>query len=88
MLNTGMIESHPDHGDLADELRERRAAFRRLLAEKLRRWVDEGRAQSLARYLTAAMQGMAIQARDGADFSELDAIATEVCCGLEAQFRE
>lgn len=87
MLNTGMIANHPDHGELARELAERRAAFRRLLAEKLRRWVAGGRAETLARYLTSVMQGMAIQARDGASVAELQAVSDEVCSGLEAESR-
>ncbi len=77
MLNTGLIASHPDHADLARELTERRAAFRDLLARKLRFWVDDERAENLARYLTTVMQGMAIQARDGATAGELQAIVDE-----------
>ena len=88
MLNTGMIESRPDHGELADELTARRAAFRGLLAAKLERWVDRDRAASLARCLTASMQGMAIQARDGAGLAELQAIVAEISSGLKAQFRD
>ncbi|MEJ1968557.1 MAG: helix-turn-helix domain-containing protein [Rhizomicrobium sp.] len=77
MLNTGLIASHPDHADLARELAERRAAFRRLLAQKLCCWVDGERAENLARYLTTLMQGMAIQARDGATADELQAVINE-----------
>jgi AcrR family transcriptional regulator len=77
MLNMGMITNHPDHVDLARELVERRAAFRHLLVEKLHCWVDGERAESLARYLTTVMQGMAIQAKDGATADELQAIADD-----------
>ncbi len=77
MLNTGMIASHPDHADLAREFAARRAAFRELLAGKLRAWVPEPRANRLARYIVAVMQGLPIQARDGYDLDELRAVAAE-----------
>ena len=84
MLNTGMIASHPDHEDLARELIGRRASFRYLLAGKLGLWVDQSRAESLARYLTTVMQGMAIQARDGASLDELQSISREAYSALHA----
>ena len=83
MVNTGMMASHPDHAELAGELVERRTAFRRLLAAKLLRWVDANRAESLSRYLSAMMQGMAVQARDGATVTDLKAIAEEACSSLD-----
>lgn len=83
MLNTGMIASHPDHEDLVRDLSERRAAFRHLLGEKLQRWVDAARAVAVARCVTSVMQGMAIQARDGASEDELRMVVDEICAGLE-----
>lgn len=85
MLNTGMIGSHPDNAEIANHLVERRAAFRRLLDEKLRRWVDGDRAALLSRFLTTVMQGMAVQAWDGATIDELRALVDEVCLGLTAR---
>ncbi|WP_238542444.1 TetR/AcrR family transcriptional regulator [Sphingomonas sp. PAMC 26621] len=73
MLNTGMIASHPDHAELAQELVQRRAAFRTLLAEKLRQWLTAEPAERLSRFITAIMQGLAIQARDGYSLAELQA---------------
>jgi AcrR family transcriptional regulator len=74
MLNTGMIASHPDHADLAHELVQRRAAFRSLLAEKLLRWVSRPHADRLSRFITAVMQGLAIQARDGYNLDDLQEV--------------
>lgn len=71
MLNTGMIASHPDHADLAQELVQRRLAFRTLLTEKLLYWVSAQQAARLSRFIAAVMQGLAIQARDGYSLDEL-----------------
>jgi AcrR family transcriptional regulator len=68
MLNTGMITSH---ADLAQELVQRRSAFRTLLTEKLLNWVPASDADRLSRFLTAVIQGLAIQARDGYSLGEL-----------------
>ncbi|WP_428376804.1 TetR/AcrR family transcriptional regulator [Lichenicoccus sp.] len=82
MLNTGMITSHPDHAGIAKEVADRRTAFRALLTTKLQVWVDPDRAGRLARFLTAVMQGMAIQACDGATTLELLALADQAASGL------
>ncbi len=77
MLNTGMVVCHPDHEAIRQDVARRRAEFRRYLAITLTRWVDSERADKLARYLLAIMQGMAIQARDGVSLAELMDIAAE-----------
>ena len=77
MLNTGMIASHPDLADLARELTERRAAFRILLADKLRRWLPDAESERVARYVVAVMQGLAIQARDGYELEDLRGVAAD-----------
>lgn len=76
MLNTGMIASHPDHADLARELAERRADFRDLLKQKLLHWVSESDADRLSRFITAMMQGLAVQARDGYSLEELQMVVS------------
>ena len=68
MLNTGMITCH---ADLAKELVQRRSAFRTSLAEKLLKWVPTREADRLSRFLSAVIQGLAIQARDGYSLAEL-----------------
>ncbi|MBS1063846.1 TetR/AcrR family transcriptional regulator [Gluconobacter wancherniae] len=77
MLNTGMIASHPDHEDLARDLAQRRAQFRALLIDTLQRWMSRERATRLSFYVTAVMQGMAIQARDGFRQAQLQAVVDE-----------
>ncbi len=83
MLNTGMVTAHPDHAELVEEVATRRREFQKLLARRIERWADTGRAETLARYLAAVMQGMAVQARDGASRDELLAIAREACARLD-----
>jgi AcrR family transcriptional regulator len=68
MLNTGMVTSH---ADLAQELVQRRSAFRTLLTEKLLTWVAKSEAERLSRFIVAFIQGLAIQARDGYNLDEL-----------------
>ena len=77
MLNTGMIASHPDHADLARELVQRRAAFRELLSDKLLSWGPRSQANRLSLFITAIMQGLAIQARDGHTLGELQEVVNE-----------
>lgn len=77
MLNTGMIASHPDHEDLARDLAQRRAQFRALLTDTLQRWVSREHATRLSSYVTAVMQGMAIQARDGFRQEQLQVVVDE-----------
>lgn len=84
MLTTGMIASHPDHADLAHELAQRRAAFRELLAAKLRHWLAPARANRLSRYIVAVMQGLAIQARDGYSLKDLREVASEALNAIPA----
>ncbi|WP_416066723.1 TetR/AcrR family transcriptional regulator [Rhizobium sp. ZK1] len=85
MISSGMIQSGADHADLARELAERRNAIREMIAETLGRWLDPDRAVSLARYLVAVLQGLSIQARDGASRQELQQVSAEVIAGVKAR---
>ena len=82
MVNTGMLASHPDHADLAAELADRRAAFRRLLTDKLQAWMPPSEAGRLARFVVAVMQGLAIQARDGYALAELRAVVADALASV------
>ena len=77
MLNTGMIASHPDHADLAQELTKRRKAFCALLAGRLLQWVPQAEADRLSRFIVAIMQGLAIQACDGYSLEDLQGVVAE-----------
>ena len=85
MISSGMIQCGPDHAELARELAERRNEMRDMIAETLGRWLDPDRAVSLARYLVAVLQGLSIQARDGASRQELRQVSDEVIAGVKAR---
>lgn len=71
LISNGMIVSHPDNREVAQALAERRAAFRRAIEENLLRWLPAADAHELARYLVTVLQGLSMQARDGATMEEL-----------------
>lgn len=81
MVSDGLAACAAEHRDLAADLARRRRRMRADLARSLERWVDRPTAQSLARYLTALLQGISIQARDGASARELSAIVEMACSG-------
>lgn len=82
MISSGVIACHADHAALAAIMTGRRNAIREALARRLRRWLDEKEAAALARHLAAVMQGISIQARDGASPQELQEIIGPVVAGL------
>ncbi len=71
LISNGMIVSHPDNREVAQALADRRAAFRRAIGESLLRWLPAADAHELARYLVTILQGLSMQARDGATIEEL-----------------
>lgn len=71
MISNGMLATASEHDDLARELAERRLALRDAISGKLRRWLSEAEAASMARYLSAVLQGLSVQAKDGATLEEL-----------------
>lgn len=85
MISSGMVQAGADHADLARELAERRNAMRDMIAQTLGRWLDPEPAVSLARYLVAVLQGLSIQARDGASRQELQQVSAEVIAGVRAR---
>lgn len=85
MVSSGMVASHPDHAELAGELSVRRDSLRQQIAAALQPWVGDTRAPTLARHLAAVMQGISVQARDGATAVELQGIVDEIVAGLGAR---
>ncbi|RZS74077.1 TetR family transcriptional regulator [Phyllobacterium myrsinacearum] len=85
MISSGMIQCGEDHADLARELAERRGLMRDSIMLKLQPWVDRDRAVSLSRYLVTILQGLSVQARDGASREELKQVAGEVAAGIKAR---
>ncbi len=83
MITSGMLACGRAHAALAEELAERRRAFRTALEGKLLRWAAPSEAAALARYLVAIMQGLSAQARDGASPLELADIAERARTSLK-----
>lgn len=71
LIASGMIVCHPDNREVAEGLADRRAFFRQAIGERLAHWIPEAMAQDLSRYLVTVLQGLSMQARDGATFEEL-----------------
>ena len=88
MVSSGMVACHPGHAELAHELSARRDRLRQQIGAALQPWVGETRAPALARHVAAVMQGISIQARDGAAADDLQEIVDEVVAGLAAHASE
>ena len=84
MISDGLVSCGEAHRDLAADLARRRRKLRAALARGLERWVDKAAARSLARYVAALLQGLSIQARDGASATELRTVIDVACAGLFA----
>jgi AcrR family transcriptional regulator len=81
---TGAVENSAVREFLADRRRDMRNTIR----DRLARGVDDGdltaspaRLDAIARYYTTVVQGLSVQARDGADRGELEAVVT---CAMAA----
>ena len=85
MVSSGMIACHPDNAALARDLAARRDAMRERIAQALRPFADGEEGRRLARHLAAVMQGISIQARDGATPAELQEIIEDVVAGVAAR---
>ncbi len=77
MVSSGMLQCAEEHASLARVLSDRRDAMREAIADALGRWLDPARSRSFARFLVAVLQGMSVQARDGATRAELEEVIKE-----------
>lgn len=75
MISIGLLTSNPDHDDLAAEVQGRRTALAYRFTEELGHWLPRHRCNEIAVFLCAVLQGIAVQARDGASLADLRAIA-------------
>ncbi len=75
MVSLGLLACHPDHGQLGDELATRRHDMAVSLEHELRRWLPPARSGEASRFLCAVLQGIAVQAKDGATAPDLRATA-------------
>ena len=87
LISSGMVACHPDHAPLARETAVRRDRMRDRIAQTLRPLAGSHDLPRMARHLAAVMQGMSIQARDGATRAELQDIVEETVSGLAARSR-
>ncbi|TBZ41336.1 TetR/AcrR family transcriptional regulator [Rhizobium leguminosarum] len=78
MVSSGMLQCAEEHASLALAVSKRRDAMREAISEALGRWLDPDRSKSLARFLVVVLQGMSVQARDGATRGELEEVIEEV----------
>ena len=85
MVSSGMIACAPEHESLASEMAGRRRAFQDQLGMKLRRWLDSRKAAALARWAACLVQGLSIQARDGATEAELQGIVRQSLLSLQGR---
>lgn len=71
MISLGLLFSHPDHAQLGDELSARRHDMAVRLENDLGHWLPPGRCCEAARFICAVLQGIAVQAKDGATARDL-----------------
>lgn len=86
MISSGMIVCHPEHVALARDAAARREAMYGRIAEALQPFAGLDEIRRLARHLTAVMQGISIQTRDGATPTELQEIVEDVVSGVAARY--
>ena len=85
MVSSGMVQCAAEHTRLAAELASRRYTNRAAIAKELVRWLDQADAGALASYLAAVLQGVSIQARDGASREDLLRVTEEAIAGVVAR---
>ncbi len=85
MITNGMLTCRAAHTALARHAAARREAMREKVARALAPFGSPDEMCRLARHVFAVMQGMSIQARDGATRAELQVIVEEVVSGIAAR---
>ena len=85
MVSSGMLDCALEHEELGRDLSARRRAMREAIAIALSRWLDPQAADALAGYLSVILQGLSVQARDGAGREELQRTADEAVAGIRAR---
>ena len=85
MVSTSMVQSGAEHAEIARDLTVRRRAIRDALAAEFGRWLSPDMASATAGHIAAVMQGLAVQARDGASRADLEVVVEEVIAGIKAR---
>ncbi|WP_395334697.1 helix-turn-helix domain-containing protein [Novosphingobium sp. BL-8H] len=85
MISIGLVEGAVEQHELVIELRNRRRELRDRIAETLCKWLTRPEADRLAKHLSALLQGLAVQARDGATGRDLSLTAQDAIAGIVAR---
>jgi AcrR family transcriptional regulator len=86
LISSGMVMCHPQNAPIARDAAARRRLMRDKIAQSLQPFAEQARVDRMAFHIAAVMQGVSIQARDGATRAELQEIVEDVVSGVEAQF--
>ncbi|AUX40992.1 TetR family transcriptional regulator [Sorangium cellulosum] len=90
----GAVNCAPGSAEVEAALRERRAASGAALRERIARGIEDGElppgtdAAALARFYGAVIQGMSVQARDGASREALESVARAALLAWPARSSE
>ncbi len=87
MVSDGLVACGGAHRALAADLARRRRRLRVAIARRLECWMGTAAAGTMARLVATLLQGLSIQARDGASAAELGAVVELACGGLEGACR-
>ena len=74
LVSSGMVHCGPEHDNVAALVRCRRTELYDMVQLGLGRWCPEDKVERLARFLCALLQGISVQAGDGATRDELSAL--------------
>lgn len=85
MVSSGLVTCNPDQAAIADDVASRRAGLQFKIAASLERFVGHEEALRLARHLATVMQGLSVQAIDGATVEDLRQVAEDVAAGVSAR---
>ena len=87
MISSGLLAAHPDNEELRDELAKLRREMAADLEDQLREWLSPDRAGIAASFVCMTLQGLSVQARDGASAEALRAMADLARAGVHALAR-
>lgn len=85
MISSGSVACHPDHAAIARDAAARRDAMRGRIETALAPFATGDEVRRLGRHLSAVLQGLSIQARDGVAAEALLEIVDDVVAGIEAR---
>ncbi|YCI06620.1 TetR/AcrR family transcriptional regulator (plasmid) [Ensifer sp. D2-11] len=85
MISGSLVECQPENAALARDTAALRDAMRERIADALCPFAEPQILRRMARHLAAVMQGISIQARDGATPAELQEIVEDVVSGVAAR---